>query len=184
MVWQGNVDKYRYFLIFEIHFLMLKCIFKYLKLKIKFLYQKTNFECEKMNLNIRKSILNTKKNEFWILENEFQIRIYQRFSNILKFILQYLKIINIIFEFHYQIVVIHFHTYSLRKKFFRSQDQRAGNRHILEARKKLHKPELFFCQSMGGLEILIWLICQRRLLQWHPFVSLIKRICISAPVYF
>ena len=39
---------------------------------------------------------------------------------------------------------------------------------------------------MGGKEILIWLICQRRLLQWHPFVSLNKRICISAshPVYF
>ena len=28
---------------------------------------------------------------------------------------------------------------------------------------------------MGGLEILIWLICQRRLLQWHPFVSRVKR---------
>ena len=32
---------------------------------------------------------------------------------------------------------------SLRKKFFRSQAQRAGNRHILKARKKLHRPELF-----------------------------------------
>ena len=69
---------------------------------------------------------------------------------------------------------------SLRKKFFRTQAQRAGNRQILEARKKLHRPELFFCQSIGGLEILIWLVCQRRLLQWHPFLSLIKRICISA----
>ena len=32
---------------------------------------------------------------------------------------------------------------SLRKNFFRSQAQRAGSRQILEARKKLHKPELF-----------------------------------------
>ena len=32
---------------------------------------------------------------------------------------------------------------SLLKKFFRSQAQRAGNRQILEAWKKLHKPELF-----------------------------------------
>ena len=32
---------------------------------------------------------------------------------------------------------------SLRKKFFRSQVQRAGNRQISEARKKLHKPKLF-----------------------------------------
>ena len=36
---------------------------------------------------------------------------------------------------------------SLRKKFLRSQAQRAGNRHILEARKKLHKPELFFAKA-------------------------------------
>ena len=71
------------------------------------------------------------------------------------------------------------HVISLRKKFFRSQAQRAGNRQILEARKKLHELEIF-CQSMGGLEILIWLFCQRRLLQWHPFVSLIKRICLSS----
>ena len=55
---------------------------------------------------------------------------------------------------------------------------------------KFKKPEKnytspnFFLPKHGGLEILIWLICQRRLLQWHPFGSLIKRICISAPVYF
>ena len=36
---------------------------------------------------------------------------------------------------------------------------------------------------MGGLENLIWFICQRRLLQWHPFVSLIKRICIYLPLF-
>ena len=36
---------------------------------------------------------------------------------------------------------------SLRKKFFRSQAQRAGNRQILEARKKLHKPELFIAKE-------------------------------------
>ena len=74
------------------------------------------------------------------------------------------------------------HYCSLRKKFFRSQAQRAGNRQILEARKKLHKPE-HFCQFMGGLENLIRYICQRRLLQWHPFVSLIKRICIYLPLF-
>ena len=71
---------------------------------------------------------------------------------------------------------------SLHKKFFRSQAQRAGNRQILEARKKLHKPELF-CQFMGSLQNLIWFIYQRRLLQWHPFVSLIKRICIYLPLF-
>ena len=54
------------------NFLYLKCIFKYLKLKMKLLYQKTNFKYENMNLNIRK---------------------YKRFSHILEFILQYLKII-------------------------------------------------------------------------------------------
>ena len=66
---------------------------------------------------------------------------------------------------------------SLRKEFFRSQAQRAGttgNRQILEARKKWHRPELFFCQSIGSLEILIWLICQRRLLRWHPFCLWLK----------
>ena len=36
---------------------------------------------------------------------------------------------------------------SLRKKFFRSQAQRAGNKQILDARKKLHKPELFFAKA-------------------------------------
>ena len=71
---------------------------------------------------------------------------------------------------------------SLRKKFFRSQSQRVGNRQILEAQKKLHKPGLF-CQFMGNLENLISFICQRRLLQWHPFVSLIKRICIYLPLF-
>ena len=78
---------------------------------------------------------------------------------------------------------ISFTGHSLRKKFFRSQAQRAGNRQILGARKNYRSPNIF-CQSMGGLTILIWLICQKRLLQWHRFVALIKRICISAPVYF
>ena len=35
---------------------------------------------------------------------------------------------------------------SLPKKFCRSQAQRAGNRQILEAKKKLHKPEFFLPQ--------------------------------------
>ena len=37
---------------------------------------------------------------------------------------------------------------SLRKKFLRSQAQRAGSRQILEARKKLHRPELFFAKAL------------------------------------
>ena len=37
---------------------------------------------------------------------------------------------------------------SLRKKFFRSQAQRADNTQILEAWKKLHKPE-FFVAKLG-----------------------------------
>ena len=72
--------------------------------------------------------------------------------------------------------------YSLRKKFFSSQAQRADNRQNWEARKKLHKPELFFLPKHGRF----WnfnMINLPYLLQWHPFVSLIKRICISAPVY-
>ena len=71
---------------------------------------------------------------------------------------------------------------SLRKKFFSSQAQRADNRQNWEARKKLHKPELFFLPKHGRF----WnfnMINLPYLLQWHPFVSLIKRICISAPVY-
>ena len=47
--------------------------------------------------------------------------------------------------------------HSLSKKFYSSQVQRAGYRQNLEARKKLHKPELFFLPKY--LEILIWLIC-------------------------
>ena len=46
---------------------------------------------------------------------------------------------------------------SLHKKFFRSQAQRAGNRQILEARKKLHKPELFFLPKhwrFGNLDMI------------------------------
>ena len=72
---------------------------------------------------------------------------------------------------------------SLRKKFFRSQAQRAGNREILEARKKLHKPE-FFCQFMGGSENLIWFICQMSSTVAPICVSDYKDLHISAPVYF
>ena len=43
------------------------------------------------------------------------------------------------------------YNYSLRKKSFRSQTQQAGNRQILEARKKLHKPEHFFGKA--------WAVC-------------------------
>ena len=46
------------------------------------------------------------------------------------------------------ILVRDIHIPSLSKKFYSSQAQRAGYRQNLEARKKLHKPELFFCQSI------------------------------------
>ena len=42
-----------------------------------------------------------------------------------------------------------FDVFSLHKKFFRSQAQRAGNGQILEAQKKLHRPELFFAKALA-----------------------------------
>ena len=72
---------------------------------------------------------------------------------------------------------------SLCKKFFRSQAQRAGNRQMLEARKKLHKPELVFAKAWA-----VWKFWYdyfaRDVFYSGTHLCLIKRICISAPVYF
>ena len=91
----------------------------------------------------------------------------------------------------YQVIWCRLHWYlwyvshSLRKLFFffSSQAKRVGKRQNLDARKKLHKPELFFLPKHGRFGNFN-MINLPYLLQWHPFVSLIKRICISAPVYF
>ena len=70
MVWQANLDKNRYLLIFEIHFIIfethlnsrdcLKCVFKYKKI-ISYIRKK--------NSNIRKY--------FQILENSYIINSYK-----------------------------------------------------------------------------------------------------------
>ena len=71
--------------------------------------------------------------------------------------------------------------FSLRKKFFRSQAQRAGNGQILEARKKLHRPELLFAKALAVWKFWYDLFARDVFYSCTHFLSLIKKISVSAP---
>ena len=72
-LWQANVDKNLYFLIFEIHFQIFEI--HIVILEIYFLIFEIHFLISKIHFLIFKirTIFQIFKNKFWILENEFQI---------------------------------------------------------------------------------------------------------------